>query len=387
MKRIFALILAASLASGMAFGQETPRWVRKNSISPDGTKIAFSYKGDIFVVPISGGRALQITTNSAYDSEPKWTADSKNIIFTSYREKSKDVYMTSCNGGTPKRLTFFPGNETLQAVLPDGKILFSANIQQDVTFDGYPGEAQLYYTDTTGARPVRVTSLPVSALSISKDGTIIYEDYKGYEDPFRKHHTSAVTRDIWMYKGATPAKGTQARLRIDENGTFKKLSDYIGEDRNPVFAADGDTFYYLSERDGNAMNIYKSSLSAPGKSVQLTFETGNPVRYLSISDNGTLAYSYNGDLYTLKEGGKPEKVLISVYSDQDERDIEKLTMSGGATAISVSPDQKEIALVVRGDVFVIGRLQDHQKNHKYSRAGKRRKLLQGRQDSVLCRRA
>lgn len=352
MKRIFALILAASLASGMAFGQETPRWVRKNSISPDGTKIAFSYKGDIFVVPISGGRALQITTNSAYDSEPKWTADSKNIIFTSYREKSKDVYMTSCNGGTPKRLTFFPGNETLQAVLPDGKILFSANIQQDVTFDGYPGEAQLYYTDTTGARPVRVTSLPVSALSISKDGTIIYEDYKGYEDPFRKHHTSAVTRDIWMYKGATPAKGTQARLRIDENGTFKKLSDYIGEDRNPVFAADGDTFYYLSERDGNAMNIYKSSLSAPGKSVQLTFETGNPVRYLSISDNGTLAYSYNGDLYTLKEGGKPEKVLISVYSDQDERDIEKLTMSGGATAISVSPDQKEIALVVRGDVFV-----------------------------------
>lgn len=347
MKKIFALFLAAAFASGTAFSQESPRWVRKNSISPDGTKIAFSYKGDIFVVPVSGGRALQLTTNPAYDSEPKWTADSRHIIFTSYREKSKDIFMTSCEGGAPKRLTFHPGNETLQAVLPDGKILFSANIQQDVTFDGFPGKAQLYYTDTTGARPVRVTSLPISALSVSNDGAVLYEDWKGSEDPLRKHHTSAVTRDIWLYRGAASGK-----FSINADGTFKKLSDYAGEDRNPVFAADGDTFYYLSERDGKAMNIYRSSLSAPEKSVQMTFEEKNPVRYLSVSENGTLAFSYNGDLYTMNDGGKPEKVNITIYSDQDERDIEKLTLSGGATAFSVAPSQKEVALVIRGDVFV-----------------------------------
>ena len=349
MKKILTLILAASFASGMALAQESPKWVRKNSISPDGTRIAFSYKGDIFVVPVSGGRALQITTNAAYDSEPMWTADSKNIIFTSYREKSKDIYMTSCDGGTPRRLTFHPGNETLKAVLPDGKILFSANISQDVTFDGFPGEAQLYYTDTTGARPVRVTSLPISELSVNRNGDIIYEDWKGIEDPFRKHHTSAVTKDIWLYKGSA---GKDGKMSINAEGTFKKLSDYAGEDRNPVFASDGDTFYYLSERDGNAMNIYRSSLSSPEKSVQLTFETKNPVRYLSAADNGTLAFSYNGDLYTMKEGQKPVKVDISVYSDQDERDIEKLTMAGGASAIAIAPSQKEVALVIRGDVFV-----------------------------------
>ena len=347
MKKFFALALAASLASGV-MAQETPEWIRKNSISPDGTKIAFSYKGDIFVVPTAGGRALQITTNPAYDSEPRWTADSRKIIFTSYREKSKDIYMTSCDGGTPRRLTFHPGNETLQAVLPDGKIVFSANIQQDVDFDGFPGEAQLYYTDTTGARPIRITSLPISALSINRNGDVIYEDWKGYEDPLRKHHTSAVTRDIWLYRG----KGTSGKLSINGDGTFRKLSDYIGEDRNPVFAADGDTFYYLSERDGKAMNIYRSSLSAPEKSVQLTFEDKNPVRYLSVSDNGTLAFSYNGELYTMKDGQKPVKVGITVYSDQDERDVEKMTMAAGATAFSVSPDQKEVALVLRGDVFV-----------------------------------
>ena len=279
-----------------------------------------------------------------------WTADSKKIVFTSYREKSRDIFITSCEGGAPKRLTFHPGHETLQAVLPDGKILFTANIQQNVNFDGFPGDAQLYYTDTTGARPVQVTSLPIGAISVNKDGAILYEDIKGYEDPLRKHHTSSVTRDIWSYT----SNGNEAgkAISINANGTFKKLSDYKGEDRNPVFAADGNTFYYLSERDGKAMNIYKSSLANPSKSEQLTFETKNPVRYISVANDGTLAYSYNGELYTIKEGQQPKKVDIRVYSDQDEKDVEKFVISGGATAFAVSPDEKEVAIVVRGDVFV-----------------------------------
>ena len=348
MRKIFTLFLLAAMTAGTAIGQETPKWIRKNCISPDGTKIAFSYKGDIFVVPASGGKAQQITTNAAYDSEPLWTADSKNIVFSSYREKSKDIYITSCEGGTPKRLTFHPGNETPRAVLPDGKVIFSADIEQDALFDGFPGTSQLYYTDLSGSRPARITSLPVDAISVNNDGTIIYEDVKGYEDPLRKHHTSAVTKDIWSCRGGS----ANGKLIMDGNSTFTKLSDYKGEDRNPVFGPDGNTFYYLSERDGKAYNVYRSSLSEPGKSVQLTHFTQNPARYLSVAQDGTLAFSYNGDLYTMKEGSEPKLVNITVYSDQEERDVEKWTMSGGVSAMAVSRDQKEIALVIRGDVFV-----------------------------------
>ena len=340
----FGLLLLGLAAQA----QETPMWVRKNSISPDGSKIAFCYKGDIYVVSSQGGRALQITTNEAYDSDPIWTRDSRQLVFSSYREGSKDIYITSAEGGVPRRLTDYPGNETPKAVLPDGRILFSAAFQADAGYDGFPSGQQVYITDGNGGRPELVTSMTLSEISVSPDGTVLYEDYKGYEDPLRKHHTSSVTRDIWVYRGAS----TDGPFRIDGKGTFTKLTAFNGEDRQPVFAADGDTFYYISEQDGKALNIYRSSLSRPDQRTQLTFVEKDPVRFISVSDDGTLAYSYNGELYTLREGGQPRKVDITVVRDEIERDMQKVSYTGGATAMAVSPDGKEVAMVIRGDVFV-----------------------------------
>ena len=340
----FGLLLLGLAAQA----QETPMWVRKNSISPDGSKIAFCYKGDIYVVSSQGGRALQITTNEAYDSDPIWTRDSRQLVFSSYREGSKDIYITSAEGGVPRRLTDYPGNETPKAGLPDGRILFSAAFQADAGYGGFPSGQQVYITDGNGGRPELVTSMTLSEISVSPDGTVLYEDYKGYEDPLRKHHTSSVTRDIWVYRGAS----TDGPFRIDGKGTFTKLTAFNGEDRQPVFAADGDTFYYISEQDGKALNIYRSSLSRPEQSTQLTFVDKDPVRFISVSDDGTLAYSYNGELYTLREGGQPRKVDITVVRDEIERDMQKVSYTGGATAMAVSPDGKEVAMVIRGDVFV-----------------------------------
>lgn len=342
------LLSAAALLVTCAAAAMTPSWIRHNSISPDGKTLAFSYKGDIWTVPSTGGEATQITSNQAYDSEPLWTRDSQNIIFTSRREGSKDIYLTSISGGVPKRLTALPGNETPLAVLEDGSILFSwynGSVESE-NYGDFPGTAQLYRTDISGSAPSLVTSLPIMAMSVNSDGSVIYEDYKGYEDPLRKHHTSSVTRDIWSY---TPAAGEKG---ISSQGRFTKLSDYRGEDRNPVFAADGDRFYYLSERDGKCSNIYRSSLSDPKEAVRLTSETRNPVRFLSISDDGTLAYSCNGDLFTLREGGTPAKVNISLTRDESERELQKFSYSSGASSMAVSPDGKEVAMVIRGDVFV-----------------------------------
>ena len=345
MKRYTTLMLLAAVAvltaTAPAFvptagAQETPRWLRKNAISPDGKQIAFAYKGDIYLVASEGGRARQITTNPAYDSDPVWTPDGTQLYFSSWREGSKDIWRVSAEGGTPKRITNYPGNETPKAVLPDGRIAFTANLQADVHYDGFPGDPQVWAVDDRGGRPALLTSLPLQEMSVRQDGAILYEDYKGYEDPFRKHHTSSVTRDIWLWK----------------DGTFTQLTHYEGEDRQPVFAADGDTFYYLSEQGGKTINLFRSSVSHPDKPQQLTRYEKDPVRYVSVANDGTLAYSQNGDLYVCKPGAEPKKLDITVARDENERDLVKMNYTGGATSMAVSPDGKEIAMVIRGDVFV-----------------------------------
>lgn len=292
--------------------------------------------------------ARQLTTNSAYDTDPLWTADGKSLVFASYREGSEDIFITSAQGGTPLRVTGLPGNESPKAVLEDGRILFSASLIQDSVYGGFPGSSQTYIIAPGDKNPKLVSSLTLSEISVNGSGQVLYEDYKGYEDPLRKHHTSSVTRDIWLYEGAQAG----GKFVLDGNGKFTKLSVWKGEDRQPVFAADGKTFYYLSEQDGKAMNIYRSSIDNPSKSVQLTFETKNPVRYISVSRNGTLCYSYNGDLYTMTEGSKAKKLEISIVRDETEKALNKLSYRSGASSLAVSPSGKEVALVVRGDVFV-----------------------------------
>ena len=346
------LFLGAALLS-ISASANNPSWIRFNSISPDGTQIAFSYQGDIFTVSSQGGQARQLTSNAAYDSTPMWTPNGSGIVFSSYREGSRDLYLTSLEGGSPRRLTTLAGNETLLCVLDDGSVLFSTYISalQSDEYKDFPGSSQLYRTDLNGSAPRLESSLSLSALSVNKSGVILYEDYKGYEDPLRKHHTSSVTRDIWVYTPPSSAKKGSGALICSE-GQFRKLSDYKGEDRNPVFAPDGDTFYFLSERDGKTSNVYRSSLSHSDECVQLTFEEKNPVRFLSVSGEGTLAYSCNGSLFTLREGGESHKVDVSLVRDPSVRSVQKSTLTSGASSMAISPDGKEIAIVVRGDVYV-----------------------------------
>ena len=332
--------LAAFLLSTQVYAQETPLWLRHCAISPDGAQIAFSYKGDIYTVATEGGRALQLTTNSAHDTNPVWSPDSKQILFSSDRLGSMDLYLISKEGGTPKRLTTHSGNEKPIAFRDNKHILFRANIMPTTTDMQFPDGQfpQVYEISTEGGRPTLFSSLPMEDISISKDGkTLLYHDVKGYEDPLRKHHTSSITRDIWQCK-------------LDGTRSYTKLTNFKGEDRTPIWTADGNSFYYLSEEKGS-FNIYKRSLQG-GEAKALTKHTKHPVRYLTAAQNGTLCYSYDGEIYTVKEGQSPKKVNIKLFTDKNDKDLIRQIKQYGATEISVSPEGKEVAFIVRGDVYV-----------------------------------
>lgn len=339
MRKIYILAAAFCFYLQTKADNTSPLWLRHCAISPDGTQIAFCYKGDIFTVPAQGGKAIQITSNPAYDSNPVWSPDGKQIAFSSDRKGSFDIYVVSAQGGTPKRITTASKTETPLAFRDDKHILYLSNGRPSAKSIQFPSSifSQVYEINTDSVRPRMVTSLPMEYISISKDGSKwLFQDKKGYEDPMRKHEVSSVTRDIWQY---TPA-----------DGTYKKLTSYKGEDRNPVWATDGSSFYYLSEEKGS-FNVFKRGIDATSASQLTNFEK-HPVRYLSIGSNGTLCFSYDGEIYTMKDGSKPEKVNIRIVADEPVQDIIKQIKTGGATDMAVSPNGKEIAFIVRGDVYV-----------------------------------
>jgi C-terminal processing protease CtpA/Prc/Tol biopolymer transport system component len=78
----------------------------------------------------------------------------------------------------------------------------------------------------------------------------------------------------------------------------------------------------------------------------------HPVRHLTRATDGTLSFTYNGELYTLKEGGSPQKVAVRVGTDSRSNAERILPINTGITQTALSPNGKEIAFVVRGEVFV-----------------------------------
>jgi Tol biopolymer transport system component/C-terminal processing protease CtpA/Prc len=341
MKRWIAL---AALAFGMSsYAQNNPLWLRYPAISPDGKTIVFSFKGDLYKVASSGGDAVPMTLHEAYDYMPVWSHDGKWIAFASDRYGNFDVYIMPSAGGEAKRLTYNSANDFPYDFTPDNqKVLFGTNRNDVYTSARFPQRGlfqKLYEVPVAGGRSVMYLSAGSEfARFNSKGDKVIFQDRKGYEDAYRKHHTSAVTRDIWVYDS--------------KKDDYLQVSTYEGEDREPVWGGDDNTFYYLSEKDGSSQNIYKATIGGQATLTEITKFKNNPVRFLSRAGDGTLCFTYDGEIYTMKEGGTQQKVKININNDTRGNDEKILPINAGVTQTALSPNGKEIAFVVRGEVFV-----------------------------------
>jgi tricorn protease len=337
MKKLFTLLACYALVSANA--QVTPAWLRYSAISPDGKTIVFTYKGDLYRVPAAGGTAIALTVHEAHDFMPVWSNDGKSIAFASDRYGNFDIFMMPAEGGTATRLTSHSAQEYPYAFSADNKNILFGSARMDLAANRmFPtgSQPELYKVAVSGGRVEQVLSTPAEDVKTSRDGQyLIYHDKKGGENAWRKHQVSAIARDIWLYDTKT--------------GSHKKISSFAGEDRSPVFADNDKSFFYLSEESGS-FNVHKMSIQG-GKSQQVTSFKKHPVRFLSMSSDGTLCFSYDGELYTQK-GGAPKKVAITIAADAKRNNESVMLVSNGARDVSVSPNGKEVAFVFRGEVFV-----------------------------------
>lgn len=302
------MALAALSLSAAPEAQEA-LWLRDVQISPDGASIVFCYKGDIYRVASSGGTAQRLTSQTSYECSPVWSADGRQIAFASDRHGNFDVFVMSADGGTAQRLTYNSASEVPQAFSKDGKwVYFGAAIEDPAESVLFPTGTlpELYRVPALGGRTEQVLGTPAEMLSFAADGkSFFYQDKKGYEDEWRKHHTSSITRDIWFYDAQT--------------GVHTNLTQHAGEDRNPVISADETALFYLSERNGGSMNVYRADMknsragqseNHPIEATAVTNFTTHPVRFLSADRNGTLCFTYNSEIYVGRPGAEPQRLIL-----------------------------------------------------------------------------
>jgi Tol biopolymer transport system component/C-terminal processing protease CtpA/Prc len=334
-------LLTGVLFSGLILsGEAQPLWLRYPAVSPDGSQIVFTWKGDLYRVPVSGGTAIPITTHEAHETMPVWSPDGKHLAFASDRFGNFDVFQMALEGGEPSRLTQASAADYPTSYSPDGKsVLFQSARQDPHTSVQFPSRmlGEVYSVPAVGGKPVQVFAASAEMSVWSPSGNVIaYQDQKGYEDPYRKHHQSSIARDIWTFEKAT--------------NKYKKITSFKGEDRNPVFASEKE-IYYLSEQP-NSFNIFKLNLDNPAQPKAITSLADHPVRHLSAARSGLLCFSWNGEIYTVKEGSQPQKVSISIASDARSNAYRNIPITGGVSEMAVSPNGKEVASIVRGEVFV-----------------------------------
>lgn len=340
--RQLALVVFLSVIGWVNYASgDTPKWLVTPRISPDGTQIAFSYQGVLYVVPANGGLARALTTGKDYAAHPVWSPKGDKIAFASDRFGNFDIFTINVDGTNLRRITLLSASEIPQSFTPNGdSIVYAASYLGSNTSAAFVGRWNnpLYRVSVNGGAEKLLLPAPAQNVSYAPDGkSFIFEQRTSVENEFRKHHTSSASRDIWMYTPATRSLTTIVKRP--------------GEDRCPRFAPDGKSFYFLSERDGGSFNVYEQPVSG-GEAVRITQFEKLPVRALSVANNGKFCFSYDGEIYTMMKGSSPEKLKVDVVRPDDEMKERLLIFRGGADDGTISPNGKEVAFVVRGDVYV-----------------------------------
>ena len=328
MRTNILLSLLILLICSYAANAESITFASRPSLTPDGSTIYFSYEGDIYTVPVTGGLALKIIAMEGVNSNPKISPDGKYLAFASNTQGNNNVYIVPVKGGEVVQLTFHDTNDVPVGWTTDSKtIYFESNRYNNLS---------VYSIPITGGTPLRLLDHYFNTIANFTQNPATGEYYFNESSESYRYATR---------KGYKGDHNPNIKSWNPKTKEYKELTDYRGKDIWPMVDNKG-TLYYVSDESNGEANIIRHN----DRKYLTSFKES--VQYPSISYDGSKIVFIKGYKINVLDvaSGRTAEPEIEVV---DNRLVSDMSVElGRPQSFDISPDGKKLAFVFRGLLFV-----------------------------------
>lgn len=328
LKRIFLATLLFSFLLDVQ-AQISARMFRYPDVSS--THITFSYGGDIWIVPITGGMATKLSSPVGSEIAPKFSPDGSLIAFSGNYDGNVDIYVIPAMGGLPQRVTHHGMNDRIQDWYPDGEhLLYTSSMNS-----GKQRFSQFYQLDKDGGLPKKLPMAYGEFGSLNADATKI-----AFTDKSR------IFRNWKRYRGGMAADIFIFDLKTLES---ENITNHEANDEMPMWYE--NKIYYLSDKGPEKRyNIWAYDTDKKENS-QITNFTDFDIHMPSVGP-GNMVFEAGGKMYIMDlKTYESKEVNIEVTSDLVSIKPHKVDASEYVEYLNIAPDGNRAVVEARGELF------------------------------------
>ena len=292
MLRTTTLLLVLLLAPG-ASAQSIQGFYRFPALHDD--TLVFAAEGDLWTVGTGGGTARRLTTHPSEETDPSVSPDGQTLAFTARYEGPVELYTMPLSGGLPTRWTFEPEASRAVTWSPAGDLVYSTTHYATLP------NLQLVSINLATKSRQRIALSEASEASYDGTGGALFFVRPADHRNVTKRYRGGTARRIWRF-----TEGDAEAVLLTR--------DYTGESHSPMWW--NERVYFVSDRNG-IMNIW-SMTEEGGDFRQHTRHTNFDVKQPSLSE-GRIAYQVGADLWLHDiTADTSREIPIALASDLDQ---------------------------------------------------------------------
>ncbi len=331
MKKLLLISMAIGLSFYFSFSQEA-YFMSHPSLSPDGKYIVFSFEGDLWQADLVTGDAYRLTAMQGYETAAKFSPDGKWLAFTGTEFGNSDVFMIPSGGGEIQQMTFHSAGDEMEGWTWDSKELLIRSSRNN--------SASVYKIPVGGGNPIRIFDHYFNVIHNVAihpvSGDIFFNDtWESLSMTARKRYLGEYDPDIQSYNPKT--------------GIYKKYTEWEGKDFWTTIDKNGEV-YFVSDQNTGQYNLFKLVNENPEALTKFKTSIYRP----SVSANGKwIVFEKDYQLWKYNtSSGKAEEQKITIIRNSLLPKDQSFKITSNISNFDVSPDNKKLAFVSRGALFV-----------------------------------